>query len=143
MTWAMRWTIAWAWVLAGGTTMAVAADWKPLPAVADGAPRIAYDAAAIRFEPPHVTTWTRVELPAAATLGNAVRYRSALQKIAVDCPGKTWGIVHSDFYASADALGVPVFSDTIPREEWVLRPAREGSTGAALIRALCTTPRPW
>lgn len=119
------------------------AEWKAIDTGADAGPRIAYDTARIRFEPPHVTTWTRVELPAVATLGNGIRYRSVLQKVAIDCAARTWTVTHSDFFGSADTTGIPVFTDTRPREEWELNPARAGSTGDLLIRALCTTPRPW
>ena len=124
---------------------AAGAEWKTIGAGAGPAPgpRIAYDTAQVRFEPPHVTTWTRVELPAIATLGDGIRYRSVLQKVVVDCGARTWGVTHSDFFGSADATGIPVFSETRPREEWELNPARAGSTGDRLIRALCTTPRPW
>jgi hypothetical protein len=124
---------------------AAGAEWKTIRTGAgtEPGPRIAYDTARVRFEPPHVTTWTRVELPAVATLGNDIRYRSVLQKIVVDCGARTWGVTHSDFFASADATGLPVFSETRPRGEWELNPARAGSTGDRLIRALCTTPRPW
>jgi hypothetical protein len=118
-------------------------EWKALGTPAEGAPRIAYDTAQVRFEPPHVTAWTRILLPAEATLANGVRYRSVLQKIAVDCSARTWEVTHSDFYGSANASGLPAYSDTRPREEWELHPARAGSTGDLLIRALCTTPRPW
>jgi hypothetical protein len=124
---------------------AAGAEWKTIGTgtQAEPGPRIAYDAARVRFEPPHVTTWTRVALPAVATLGDGIRYRSVLQKVVVDCGARTWGVTHSDFFASADATGIPVFSETRPRGEWELNPARAGSTGDRLIRALCTTPRPW
>jgi hypothetical protein len=121
------------------------AEWKAIgtPAGSTPGPRIAYDTAQVRFEPPHVTTWTRVELPAVAALGDGIRYRSVLQKVVVDCSARTWGVTHSDFFASADATGIPVFSETRRRDEWELNPARAGSPGDQLIRALCTTPRPW
>jgi hypothetical protein len=126
---------------------AAGAEWKTIGtgtgAGTEDGPRIAYDTARVRFEPPHVTTWTRVALPAVATLGDGIRYRSVLQKVVVDCGARTWGVTHSDFFASADATGIPVFSETRPRGEWELNPARAGSTGDRLIRALCTTPRPW
>ena len=122
---------------------ALAADWKSVNPGSALEPGIAYDAAAVKFEPPYVTTWTRVELPRPATLSNGVRYHSVLQKIAVDCATRRWGVTYSEFYERKDATGTPAHRDALPADEWDLHAAQQGSNGDRLIRALCTTPRPW
>ena len=118
-------------------------EWKLIGAPPDAVPQIAYDTARVQYEPPLVTTWTRVVLPDAATLGNGVRYRSVLQKVAIDCNARTWAVTRSEFYAERGATGTALYTDSLPRQEWELRHARPGSNGDRLIRALCTTPAPW
>ncbi len=110
---------------------------------AEGAPRVLYDTARIQYEPPYVTAWTRIVVPRTATLSNGVRYRSVQQKVAVDCTARKWGVTYSEFFGTRDASGVPLYWDSVPREQWELNSAHPGSNGDALIRALCTTPRPW
>jgi surface-adhesin protein E len=122
---------------------AVRAEWQELAAAGDASPRMAYDTARVRFEPPYVTAWTRVVLPQSATLGNGVQYRSVTQKVAVDCAARVLGVTYSEFFGNRDAVGAPVFTDTRPRAEWALHRAPAGSNGERLIRALCTTPKPW
>jgi len=119
------------------------AEWVELAPAAEGAPKIAYDKARMRDEPPYVTAWTRVVPPAEATLANGVRYRSVQQKIAVDCGARTWSVIRSDFYDTREAVGAPVFSDDPPRGEWESKSASAGSNGERLIRAVCATPKPW
>ena len=118
-------------------------EWKLIGAAADAVPQIAYDAARVQYEPPLVTTWTRVVLPDAATLANGVHYQSVLQKVAIDCSARTWAVTRSEFYADRGATGTALYTDIQPRQEWELRRARPGSNGDRLIRALCTTPTPW
>jgi hypothetical protein len=118
-------------------------EWKVIAETTSAAPGIAYDAARTHYEPPYLTTWTRVVLSAPATLSNGVQYLSALQKVAVDCASQTWGVAYSEFFASRDASGTAAYVHTLPQEQWELRPARAGSTGADLLRILCSTPRPW
>ena len=118
-------------------------EWRLIAETTSAAPGIAYDAAGTHYEPPYLTTWTRVVLSAPATLSNGVQYLSALQKVAVDCASQTWGVTYSAFFASRDASGTAAYVHTLPREQWELRPARAGSTGADLLRVLCSTPRAW
>lgn len=122
---------------------AAASDWKLLDKANAMQPGIEYDAARVKYEPPYLTTWTRIELPQPATLSNGVRYRVVLQKIAVDCEKRAWAVTYTEFYDRRDASGQPLHSVTLPTDEWDPRPAQKGSTGDKLIRALCTTPRPW
>ena len=82
-------------------------------------------------------------LAAPATLGNGIKYQSALQKVAVDCNARTWAVTRFEFFAGEKPSGTPVYTYAPPREEWALRPAREGTNGAMLLHVLCTTPRPW
>ena len=124
-------------------TAAARGEWKVIAQASGTAPGMAYDTARTSYEPPYLTTWTRVELSAPATLSNGVEYLSALQKVAVDCDSQTWGVAYSAFFASRDVSGTAVYEHTLPREQWELRPARAGTTGAALLRVLCSTPRPW
>ena len=122
---------------------AARAEWQELSATDDGAPRMAYDTARVKYEPPYVTAWTRIVLPESATLGNGVQYRSVTQKVAVDCATRALGVTYSEFFGNRDAIGAPVFTDNRPRDEWALHKAPAGSNGDRLIRALCTTPKPW
>jgi hypothetical protein len=118
-------------------------EWKVIAETSGAAPGMAYDTARTNYEPPYLTTWTRVVLPAPATLSNGVEYSSALQKVAVDCDSQTWGVAYSAFFASADASGAAAYVHSLPREQLELRPARAGSNGADLLRVLCSTPKPW
>jgi len=104
---------------------------------------MSYDTARTSYEPPYLTTWTRVVLSSPAALSNGVEYLSALQKVAVDCGAKSWSVVQSEFFANRDASGVAAYSYSLPREQWELKPARQGSNGARLVRVLCSIPRPW
>jgi len=89
-----------------------------------------------RMTPAHVSPWL-AELVCSNSLGsNLVDRAPGLLK-------QELRRLDSLIVASADATGIPVFSETRPRGEWELNPARAGSTGDRLIRALCTTPRPW
>jgi len=130
-------------VLLALSAVAARGEWKVVAPASDATPDIAFDAARVAYEPPLVTAWTRVSLREPATLGNGLRYRSVLQKVAVDCPSRTWAVTRSEFFGSPDATGAALFTDSLPRREWELRPARADSPGDLLIRALCTTPRPW
>jgi hypothetical protein len=118
-------------------------EWKTIATATDSAPALAYDVKRTRYEPPYMTTWTRVVLATIDTLSNGKRYQSVQQKVAVDCAGHTWGVTYSEFYANRDAIGTAVYFYSLPREDWDLRPVRAGSAGARLVSALCTTPRPW
>jgi hypothetical protein len=102
-----------------------------------------YDAARTRYEPPYVATWTRVVPAAPATLSNGTRYASVEQKVVVDCSSQSWAVIHSDFYASAEGGRLPVYSFTVPREQWELRTARRESNAGALMRVVCSVPKPW
>lgn len=122
---------------------AAASDWRTLDKASAKQPGIEYDAARVKYEAPYLTTWTRIELAQAATLSNGVRYRVVLQKVAVDCAKRLWVVTYSEFHDRTEAAGLPLNSVTVPPEEWDPRPAQAGSSGDKLIRALCTTPRPW
>jgi hypothetical protein len=121
---------------------AARAEWVELASASGGAPRIAYDNARVRSEPPYVTAWTRVVPSAEAALANGVRYRSVQQKVAVDCAARTWSVIRSEFYDTREAVGAPLYVDEPPREEWQPKSASAGSTGERLIRAVCTSPKP-
>jgi hypothetical protein len=124
-------------------TGAARGEWKVIAETSGAAPGMAYDTARTSYEPPYLTTWTRVELSAPATLSNGVEYLSVLQKVAVDCDLQTWGVAYSAFFASADASGAAAYVHSLPRAQWELRPARAGSNGADLLRVLCSIPKPW
>ena len=128
-------------LFAAGTC--AAADWRVVEAPSSASPGMDYDAARTSYEPPYVTTWTRVVLQAPARLSNGVEYRSTLQKVAIDCNTRTWGVTRFEFFGSANATGTPLYTYAPPRDEWSLRPAREGTNGAMLLHVLCATPRPW
>ncbi len=106
-------------------------------------PDIAYDPTQIRYEPPYQTSWTRIILAAPATLRNGISYQSALQKVAVDCSARRWAVTYSEFYAGTDPRGIPLWFYSEKQDDWNWRPARAGSSGALIVWALCTIPRPW
>jgi hypothetical protein len=127
-------------LLAAGTARG---EWKTIATATDTAPALAYDAKRTRYEPPYMTTWTRIVLAEADTLSNGKRYQSVQQKVAVDCSKRTWAVTYSEFYPNRDATGTAVYFYSLPRDDWDLRPAKVGSGGARLVNALCDTPRAW
>jgi hypothetical protein len=52
-------------------------------------------------------------------------------------------VTRFEFFGSGNATGTPLYTFAPPRDEWSLRPAREGTNGAMLLHVLCATPRPW
>jgi len=130
-------------VLAAAWAAAARGEWKVIAHVSATAPGMSYDAARTGYEPPYLTTWTRVVLSKPAILSTGIEYRSALQKLAIDCVSKSWAVVRSEFYDTGDASGAAAYSYSVERKEWELRPARAGSNAALLLRVLCSTPKPW
>ena len=118
-------------------------EWKTIVDATDSAPAMAYDVKRTRYEPPYLTTWTRVVPAAPGKLADGTHYRSVLQKVAVDCGARTWAVTYSEFHAGRDAAGAPVYFSSVPRDDWELRPARPDSNGARLVKELCATPKPW
>ena len=118
-------------------------EWKAIASATDSAPAMSYDTKRTRYEPPYMTAWTRVVPSAPAKLADGRQYQSVLQKIAVDCATRTWAVTYSEFYANRDATGTAVWFYSLPRDDWDLRPARAGSSGARLVSVLCTTPKAW
>ena len=119
------------------------AEWKAIASATDSAPAMAYDAKRVRYEPPYVTTWTRIVPTEREALSNGVEYQSVLQKVAIDCNERSWAVTYSEFYANRIATGAALYFYSVPRDEWDLRPAKAGSSGARLVGALCSTPKPW
>jgi hypothetical protein len=97
-----------------------------------------YDPTRVLSDPPYRTAWIKSTFVAPRTLADGKQYRSAVQKIVVNCRTEEIAISFSEYFEGANAAEPPFSKVMRPKENWEFVPAAPDSEEDFFRSVVCS-----